>query len=250
MGKLWRDLAISIVSGLLIVSGGAVLSHVAPDFFFAVLWGLVSAALISIIILTFIVLRRTPKRVPAVTPENVESSIRVWLDSFRLGVRKIDETETHFSLIVSHLDKQIVVRRYKTLDRYVTVQITIVLSPKARTVYEQLSIEERNIFAARLLVEVSRTSMVAMMDLETPNGGITLARRLPITENLTEESFMSAVDAVDSARIQVLRTLELMLLDVTKNARIPTNEEKGARIDLATGAPLPVTASSTESSKT
>lgn len=209
----------SAIYAALIFGGGAVLAYLKlahPAWFTAGLWGLVGSALITFIVVAFVIWRRLPKLPPEITPENVEAKIREWLDSFRFSIKREVNPEAIFALVTAPENGlPVVIARPKTFDRYIVIEASVTISPEDRILFDRLSEEEQGIFAARLSVELSRNTMGFVMDLRT-SSVISLQRRLPITSDLTESTFMAAVDEVGNARLRTLRVVILMLIDVRK----------------------------------
>jgi len=193
----------------------ALLKKKFPQWFPIALWGLIGCGLVAVIVVAFVLLTRIPRPAPEITATNVETNIRTWLDSFHLSSKKMDDPQSLFALVVT-LDNgtRMVIARPKLLDRYIVLQSSITISQEDKAIFDGLPLEERAIFAARLSAELSRTGMGFTMDLAQNN--ITLTRRVPITSNLTEGTFMENFDEMDSAKILVLRTVVLMLLDAKR----------------------------------
>jgi hypothetical protein len=207
------------IASLAIVSGaGLMLAFMKvwyPEWFSVVAWGLAGCALMAVIVAAFAIWTRLPKPVPQVTLENVEVNIRAWIDAFRLGVKSVDEPQSLFTLVVTLDDGlSVLITRPKVLSRYIAIQSSISISPDDKSLFDGLSPDDKAYFALRLSTVVARTGLGSNMDLA--QGTITLVRRVPISANLNEGSFMEAVDAVDIAKHGLLRELVLMLMDERK----------------------------------
>lgn len=220
LSDLFKDKPItqSVVAGVICAAGGTVLTLLnkyAPNWFDSVYLGLKGAALVAVLIAALILITRLPKRTVKITPENIETSVRAWLDAFRVGIKTHDDAALLFGLIVTPENGMpIVVGQLKTFKRYIHIQASITISENDKTFFDQLSVRGKNTFAARLNVELARTGMIYRMDLKQNH--ISLTRRVPIVEDLSEGSFLEALDALDIARTRMLRVLELMLLDASK----------------------------------
>jgi hypothetical protein len=209
----------SAIYATLILGGSVVIAYLQHSYqawFTWVLWTLISAALITVIVAAFEIWRRLPKPTTEVTPENIEANIRAWLDSFRLGVKREENPDALFTIIAS-LDNgmPILIWRPRLLDRYIMVEGHIRISPDDKAIFDSLPEEEKAVFAMRLSVELSRDSMGFVMNLAQTND-IVLQRRLPITTDLTESNFMTAVDEVTNATHRAFKTLSLMLHEMIK----------------------------------
>jgi hypothetical protein len=225
--SLSEGVASNIAYALLVAAGGTVLAllkHFVPNLFTLVLWGLVGAALVAVILAAWAVLTRIPKRLPETTPENVESNIRAWLDTFQITTQRITEVNGIFALLVTLASgMKIVIMRPRLYDKYIQMESATRMSDHDKKRFEALPPEEQNIFGAAFSVELARTGMGFTMDLLSNN--IVLSRRIPITPNLNEGSFMEALEALDQAKIGTHRMLTLMLINLKRKLEKQEQEQ-------------------------
>ena len=222
-----ENIIASILYALFIVGGGALLAllkSLAPNLFIYALWGLIGSALTAVIVVAFIVLKRIPKRLPETTPQNVESNIREWLDVFRLTTQRLQEPSAYFGfLVTSPSGMNMVILRSREFDRYVLLRGGLNIAPEDKKNVDALSDEEKGRLVSRLTIALSRSGMGFEMDW--PGNRIALTRRLPITANLTEASFMEAVEAMDVAKLGIHRELILMLSEIRPTKRLEGGDE-------------------------
>jgi hypothetical protein len=213
---LWQDFLSNAIWYFLILLGGVVLTFLkkrGSAWFAPALYGLVGCSLVAVIVYSVVALNNIPpKKSPPVSPDNVEANIRTWLDRFGLSVAKgPDESDTIFSLFVTLRNGVgITIWRPKSLDRYVVLATLVSIKPSDQDVVNQLSPEETARFTARIRAEMARVKLI--YTAESPLRTITLQKRIPITDNLTEDVFMQAIDEVNSAALLVLETMDLELI--------------------------------------
>lgn len=131
-----------------------------------------------------------------ITPENVETKVRSWLDAFSLKTKKItDNPKLIFGYAVDFADGQLVgVSRTKAFDRYLTFEITVELSDELQKVFDNLSDEEKVSFLKELRLEILRNRVRGGMD--APFKNVVIVRLLPITSTLNEGAVIDAIDEV------------------------------------------------------
>jgi len=224
-----KEVLVGVISTLVLFGCGALLAVLKvyfPNWFTFAIWTLAGTGLLAVVLVPFmllLLLRRIPKPKPEVTPENIEISIRKWLDTFRLSAKPEVFPEAFFALVVTPMPNlNVLVMRLKAFERYIVIQSTITVSPEHKAMIDNLSPDDRNVFAARYAAELANMSVGWTLDL--PNNVISVERRLPITENLSEDSFMRAIDLVTSAKFGAIHRFVLMLTDAANSAA-----EKGAK---------------------
>src|SRR5438093_652453 len=104
MEWLLQNLVSSVVYAVLALGGGivlAVLKKRASNWFSPVLYGLCACGLIAISILAFVAFTRIPKEPERITPENIETNIRVWFDHFGISTKRDTNPNAVFSIIAT-----------------------------------------------------------------------------------------------------------------------------------------------------
>jgi len=186
-----------------------------PHWFDVALWGLIVAALVSIIILAYAEVGKLRRQAPVITSKNVEAHIRKWLDSFYLSHKRLDEPNAVFALVTVGDDgAQTLIALPKKLDRYLVLQAKVEISPQHKAIIDALPMNERVVFNARLEAELARTKLGYVVDYA--KGSITVLRRVAITANLNEAEFINSFDEVNSAKVIMLNTAILLILEARK----------------------------------
>lgn len=218
MDWLWQGLITNWLSTLLIIGAGAGLALLKtrrPQWVSPVLYGLLGSGSVAIILVAFYGLAAIPKKQrPQTTPENVEANLRVWLDAFGISTRKVTDQDSHFALIVTlNNGTPVAIVRSKKLDRYIVLQSTLTISPEHKTLLDKLSNGQKMQIREELAVEMARAKIGFTIEpsLEPSLSGITLTRRVPITTNLAEDTFMERIDEIDEAVILARNTIVLAL---------------------------------------
>jgi hypothetical protein len=159
--------------------------------------------------------RTIPK---ATNPNTVESRVRSWLGSFRLNVQDAPSEDAYFRIIVSKENgNKITVARLKERDRYIVLQGTIAPSEQDRAVLGKLSHDEAEQLRDELVAEMAR-ARISHTGILLPFGNVTLEKRIPITDELTEDVLIGQIDDLDSTLV-LFRDITIMAL--RRNKLIP-----------------------------
>lgn len=217
--SVWQGVISNGIYALFILGGGivlAVLKKKDSRWFKPATWGLIGAGLAAVIVVAFVALTRMPKPLPGITPDNVEASLRTWLDNFELSSKKIDDPQSIFALVIT-LDNgtHLVASRPKTLDRYLLFSSSVSFGQEDNALLARMPKEESDQLKLRISAELVKARVEYSMDaLNT----ITILRRIPITENVTEDTVMHTVDAINFDKLLVLQTIYLTLHGQPSNA--------------------------------
>lgn len=213
-------------------SGGvlAILKVWYPEWLPVAGWFLAGSALAGVIVASLTLLRRLPKPAPEVTTDNAEANIRAWLETFRVGTKTHDIDQSKFAIEITLENSfKSLIHQPKALGaRYVLIESFLEIGKEDKVEFDKLPIQEQAVFGAQLKVELAKTGMGFGMDLA--KNKVSLNRRVPITANLNEGTFMEAIEVMDSARQRVLMTMSLMLLDLQMKRK--QLESKGESIML------------------
>jgi hypothetical protein len=130
-----------------------------------------------------------------ITPENVESHVKEWLETFRLTTQKISDPEhLYFGWKITFDDGTAVgLIRSKELNRYLTLEVELVPAPEHKTLFEKLSKEEQHFFLEKLTLEIAKAKVHA--DMRDSLNSIKIIRLIPITKNLTESMLLDEIDS-------------------------------------------------------
>jgi hypothetical protein len=191
---------------ILLLGGGLVLAYLKrtwPEIAAQVMYGLVGAALLSVLLFTLTGHSILFKQQPETTTENVEANIKAWADSLGVGIPRVTVPDTYFSEVITLKNgNQIVVARAKERGGYLQIQSTLVLAPEHQAILAKLTREQVADVTEEVTLELARARMG--YTISGPQGGyqmqnIFLQRSVPITNNLTEATFGGYMDEMDSA---------------------------------------------------
>lgn len=211
---LWQGLALWVITLLLATLGSFMMAYLKATgsrLVSPILYGLATFALTLFIILVLRGMAALPRPQQEITPENVESNIRNWLDTFRLAAKKESNPEAYFIFVVTAPNgNPIVVTRTKALDRYITYQATLTVSPQHLEILDKLPEDQSTQLIRELTIELAR-SRIGFSIVGPGLKGIVLNKALPITNNLTEGTFAQYLDEMDSGLILARETIVLAL---------------------------------------
>jgi hypothetical protein len=138
---------------------------------------------------------------PQITPENVETNIRTWLDAFGLSVKKIPNPDpnVYFGLeVMLRSGTPVIVTRAKPFERYVTLQSALVVSPEHKAPLGKLTEPQMTQLRNGLSSELSKAK-IGFEIKGLPLSNIVVATRIPITNRLTEYEFIARIDEIEFA---------------------------------------------------
>lgn len=224
-GMDWKSFGHGIVSnaawwGMLLISGFgmAYLKANWPSLAGPLLYGLLAAACIFVIHLAGTGRSLFSKRVAQTTVENLEANIRSWLDSFHLSAKSQPADAAHFLIFVTmNSGHGVLLARFKSSERYLTVQGRIVLSPEHQQAMDAMTVAARNRTVGEIALELSRARVGHTFEAP-PLRAIGLSKGILITSALTEQQFASMLDDMDLS-INVARMFTSQAIE--KNSSSP-----------------------------
>lgn len=148
------------------------------------------------------------------TVENVESHVKQWLETFNYGIRKLplDPNNVHFGYIATNQqNRKIIISRRREFEHYLIVQANVLIGDEHRKRMEGLSPQESEAFQRRLILDLTRLRLGFSTNLGGPLTTITLEKRIPITDYLTEALFIQTLDDLDTAELFVLLDVPIQL---------------------------------------
>jgi hypothetical protein len=160
-----------------------------------------------------------------VTPENIESRIGEWLDSFSLGRRKLPNETAHFEFEVkSQTGIPIAVLRTKGHPHYITLVCKITLGEGHKPLFDKLPPLEKSRFIRRLKLEAAKAKIAYSGDWNT--GELAIEQRLPITNTFSEADLIDGLSTVNFSALIVGETVATLLEepDTKQLASIPSTE--------------------------
>ena len=149
---------------------------------------------------------------PQTTPENVESNIKAWADKFSLGIQK--GTDNKFSFVYSIAlpsGRMVLVGRPKEREGYLQFQGNMQLSPEHEAAVKKISSAQQVRISDEISLELAR-SKIGWAVVGAPFKGIVVSKAIPITSNLTEDSFIASLDEMDSSILLAREAIRLAFL--------------------------------------
>jgi hypothetical protein len=139
---------------------------------------------------------------PVIDENTVEPVVRAWMDDWGYGVQRLDAPAAYFAYMVTLPSGQVVsVSRDKNRAKHLTIGTIIRLTPDYQKRFNALSPSERTLALREILIETTRSKIEEGIDPAKPE--ISLAKRIPITENLTEFEFISSLSDVNMEDLAV-----------------------------------------------
>lgn len=211
---LWESVVGNIVSFLIIIGAGAAIAYLkrkASDWFGPILYGLVASAVTAVGLFAFAAFTALPRKQVLVTPENLETNVRMWLDDFGDSVKTKPDQSFHFLLSVTLANgNPVQIGRPKANEKYILVAGTVTLAEEHRKMLAQHPAPERDQITRELAIEFARANLD--FSLNDPLTKVEIDSRVPITPGLTEDEFMRHVTDVDRGMILANATIVHRLL--------------------------------------
>jgi hypothetical protein len=168
---------------------------------------------LSILIFTFTGRAVFSKEPPETTVDNVETNIRTWLDGYGVGVTRREIPDAFFAFGVTLPNGVgVLVLRPKEKDRYIGFRADIELSREHMAIFDKLSPQQQRDVLAEITLEMSRSK--ATYDLVPPPPpfkSLRIIKMVPITNDLTESSFATDLDEMDSNALLAGKSIGMTL---------------------------------------
>jgi hypothetical protein len=144
------------------------------------------------------------------TLKRLESDVRSWLDAFGYSVKREADDATNFKFTATpELGHPVTIVNAKHREQYVMMGAFIGLSKREKAFFDSLTLGERSSIESNLALVLSQAR--ASFSVVPPDNVIVIECLVPITPNLTEHVFMTAMDDINRARYGVINALHLML---------------------------------------
>jgi len=202
---LWQGLLSRALWEIITLLGGGtvfgLLKAKRPKYAPIFLYAFAGAACIALLLFTMTGQPILSRALPETAPDNVEGNVRSWIDDFRLNVQKLDEAQTFFTYAITLKNGTLVfVRRYRDArgQHYITFQAGVHLSTEHQSILATFTPEEAQRVSEEVLLEAARSRVGYELE-GPPLRGVNIVKAVPITANLTEDSFSGYLDEMDSA---------------------------------------------------
>lgn len=160
------------------------------------------------------------KEQPHTTTKNVEENVKAWSDTFGLSVQKQSDSNFEFVLgIILPNGRKIQVGRPKQRGQYLEYQATLLPGPEQRVILEKLSGPQKQEILHEINLELARSRIgyTVLGTTDSPLKVTILIKMVPITDNLTEDSFISSINEMDSG---IAFADEVITLSVERNSAV------------------------------
>jgi hypothetical protein len=160
-------------------------------------------------------------QIPQVTPDNIDTHVRTWLDNFSVSSKRINYPDSHFAYQVTFSgERNILVSRLKRFDKYLTLSVGLVLIPQYKALLDNATEEQKAQLKHILTLEMARFKTNS--ELSPTLQSMRIIRRIPITSNLTEGMFIEILAEVQLAGVLGEETFLFALNKLTKDNSLPT----------------------------
>jgi hypothetical protein len=168
------------------------------------LWAILLTALVSLC-LSVIGFYASMTRGQTITVDNIESRIRAYLDTFRLGQAKLTEDPNRtFGLVVTTAGgRPISVFQPKSPNHYLVFHASVVVSDSDQRTLALLPMTQQELIV-RDLRAVMALSKSGYSNIGLPLKNMLVEKMIPITDQLTEAAFIGALDEVESGQVLLL----------------------------------------------
>jgi hypothetical protein len=139
----------------------------------------------------------TPTQSVQMTPENMGSYIRNWIDKFHLTVQSTSDDPTFFSFTVTIQNARVVVSRPKTRADYVVLVTRITPNQSEQALLNKLTSDEMARMVQEMNNEAARRPDTTFASSLNPLT-LVLEQQIRITGSLTEDLLIKALNNQDS----------------------------------------------------
>lgn len=199
------------LSDAIVVGGGivlAILKKRGSRWAGTIAYGFAGSAFLAIIVYAFTGHALLSRETPHTTPENIESNIRAWADKFSLGIQKETDDKYKFVYFVSlPSGRGVFVGPPKDREGYLQFQGNMTLAPEHIAYLKTMTPAQLERMQDEITIEMARAKIG--FGVMVPFKGIFVTKTVPITSNLTADSFTSDLDEIDSSMLLAREAIRL-----------------------------------------
>jgi hypothetical protein len=182
-----------------------------------VLWGMIVYSLLSAIVVGFWGVRALRFKQVEVAGDNLEPSLRRWLEDSGRNVKTASDTAWDFGLLTKLPDgESIYVVLMKEHRRFITFQANLDIPSEHQAILKAMPGTYFEKLAQEVVLKVFLAKMV--LAIRTRLSGVSLFSQLAIAD-LTEDSFFKHLEDMDNA---ILLARKIILLGVERAPRLVT----------------------------
>ncbi len=158
-----------------------------------------------------------PAAPPPVTADTAEDNVRKWSDAFHFGIRRLPDDNTRYFgyTLTNAWGRSMDVVRTRDHPYYLTVLASVTVGPDYLQKVGHLSPNDADLFIRGLHIELAR-SKVGYWNVALPlTTAIQLDRLMHINNELTEASFLDAMNAMDDSVVLMIEAIPYELDEIT-----------------------------------
>jgi hypothetical protein len=180
-----------------------------------VLYGMIGYALLSAIVVGFWGIRALRFKQLEVAGDNLQPTLRRWLEDSGLSVEIAHDPAWDFGLLTALPDgESIYIVQMKEHRRFITFQANVDISPEHQAILKAMPVTYFEKLAQEVVLKVFLAMMV--LAIRTRLSEVSLFSQLACTD-LTEDAFFKHMDDMDNA---ILLARKIILLGVERAPRL------------------------------
>jgi hypothetical protein len=168
--------------------------------FSTLLYVMIGSVLMQAIIVAFWGIRALRFRQPDVITDNLESTIRGWLDGSGLSAKPVSDPTWNFGLLTTLPNgESIYVIQKKESPRFIAFQSSLAISPEHQAILKAMPIPHFEKLMQGVVLNVFLTKMA--LTIRTRLSDVSFSSQLAITTSPMEDEFLEHLDDMDNAII-------------------------------------------------
>jgi hypothetical protein len=180
------------------------------------LYGMIGYALMGAIVAGLWGIRALRFRQPEVSANNLEPTIRGWLDDFDLSTKPASDPTWNFGLLTTLPDGELIhIIQMKQHPGFIAFQANLAISAEHQAVLKAMPIAYFEKLAQELVLGVFLANMV--LAIRTRLSDVSFFSQLAITTDLTEDELLKHLNDMDNAIIMARKAI---LLGVERAPRL------------------------------
>jgi hypothetical protein len=186
----------------------------------AVVYGMIGYALLSAVVVGFWGIRALRFKQLEEAGENLEPTLRGWLEESGLITKTASDPAWDFGLVTTLADgESINIVQMKEHRRFVTFQANVAISPEHQAILKAMPGTYFEKLAQEVVLKVFLAKMV--LAIRTRLSDVSLFSQLALTD-LTEDAFFKHLDDVDNA---ILLARKIIFLGVERAPRLVSQRD-------------------------
>jgi hypothetical protein len=180
------------------------------------LYGMIGYALISTIIVVFWGIRALRFRQPEVSANNLETTIRRWLDGLDLGSKSASDPTWNFGLLTALPGgESIHIIHMKEHPGFIAFQANLAICAEHQAILKAMPVAYFEKLAQEVVLGVFLANMA--LAIRTRLNGVAFFSQIAITTDLTEDALLKHLNDMESA---IILARKAILLGVERAPRL------------------------------